>query len=85
MIPTIPSRHTKFDVASTSIWLYDAIWLYGRWSDVEEAKGLTSNFIWWSKIIHVFLNKIEITALSETLGKRTKLCFMETNSMKEST
>ena len=47
------------------------MWLYGRWSDVEEAKGLMSNFIWWSKIIHAFYNKIERAAPSEILGKRT--------------
>ena len=30
-----------------------------------------SNFIWWSKIIHAFYNKIERAAPSEILGKRT--------------
>ena len=34
-------------------------------------KGLMGNFIWWSKIKHAFLTKIEWTAPSVTLGKRT--------------
>ena len=50
---------------------YDVMMLYGRSVGVEEAKGLMGHFIWWSKIIHVFSNKIERTAPSETLGKRT--------------
>ena len=45
--------------------------LYGHWIGVEEAKSLMGHFIWWSKIMHVFFNKIERTAPSETLGKRT--------------
>ena len=61
MISTLSSRHTKFDVPSTSVWGYD----------VKEGKGLMDNSIWWSRIIHAFSNKIERKASSETLRKRT--------------
>ena len=43
MISIISIRHRIFDIVSTS--RYDALWLYGRYSDVDEAKELMSNFI----------------------------------------
>ena len=57
MISIIPIRHRIFDIVSTS--RYDALWLYGRYSDVDEAKELMSNFIWLNKIIHAFINKFK--------------------------
>ena len=45
--------------------------VYERLIKVEESKGLIDNFIWWSKIIHAFRNKIQGNVLPEALRKRT--------------
>ena len=45
--------------------------VYERLINVEEAKGLIDNFIWWSKIIHAFRNKIQRKVLPEALRNRT--------------
>ena len=46
-------------------------WILRYFYELPFCSSLTSNFIWWSKKIHAFLNKIERTVPSETLGKRT--------------
>ena len=51
IISALPSRHTKFDVGSISVWVYDAIWTLNR---LRISQGFVGNFIWWTKIIHAF-------------------------------